>query len=64
MPIPYERSPDADPNTDRDTFDRPMTEQDPARDREFGETRRDTGYSEPDRDEGDAWRKRPDRGDE
>lgn len=64
MAIPYERSPDADPNTESDTSDRPMTEQDPGNDREFGGNRRDTGYSEPDRDQGDSWRRQPNREDE
>lgn len=56
MSIPYERSPDADPNTENDPSDRPLIEQDPEHDRELGGgSRRAPGHAEPDRDTGDAW---------
>jgi hypothetical protein len=65
MPIPYERSPDADPNTESDPSGRPLPEQDPENDRELGGgDRRGPGYSEPDQDQGDAWRRQPNREDE
>ena len=55
MSIPYERSPDADPNTENDPSDRPLI---------GGGSRRGPGYSEPDQGEGDSWRRQPNREDE
>ena len=64
MSIPYERSPDADPNTENDPSDRPLIEQDPDTDRELGGgSRRGPGYSEPDQGQGDSWRRQPNRED-